>query len=200
MRTAHRLAASLVVAVLTLTACGSDESEQRADIPASAEFNAADVDFATQMIPHHAQALVMVDMTRGRSLSPEFEALTEQILAAQGPEIEQMADWLEEWGQPVPETSRDHANSHDMDHMDMGDAEMGAGMMTPEEMTALDEMGADGFESMWLTMMIAHHEGAITMAEAEQEAGKHPEALALAEQIAVSQALEIEQMQEMLAG
>ena len=89
-------AALASVVALSLTACGSDAAEPSADrtAPNGEVFNDADVEFATAMIPHHAQALEMVDLTVGRDLSPEVSALAAQIQAAQAPEVEQMTDWL----------------------------------------------------------------------------------------------------------
>ncbi len=157
------------------------------------------------MIPHHAQALVMVDLTRGRELSPEMTELTEAILAAQGPEIELMVDWLTDWGEPVPETMRDHANAghgtdgHDMGGSDMGDAgaEM-PGMMTSEQLAELEAAAGQEFETTWLEMMIEHHQGAIDMARDEQRDGAHGPALELAESIETSQLAEIDHMEELL--
>src|SRR5829696_3177508 len=108
MKHTNRLAAAVASGLLlfTLTACGDDsDSDAQAEQTASNGdvFNDADVEFATAMIPHHAQALAMVDLTRGRELSPELQKLTEDIQAAQGPEIEEMADWLTEWDKPIPE-------------------------------------------------------------------------------------------------
>ena len=103
--------------LFTLAGCGDDGETEAAQAEQTASngevFNDADVDFATAMIPHHAQALVMVDLTLGRELSPEVQQLTEDIQAAQGPEIELMVDWLTQWDQPVPETMRDHTNAED---------------------------------------------------------------------------------------
>ena len=199
LRTSH-LAGLLVAALLVLVGCGSgDEPSSSANIPESAEFNDADVSFATDMIPHHAQALVMVDMTRDRDLDPEFEQLAQQILDAQGPEIEEMTGWLRDWDQPIPETSRDHANAHD-DSMDPGDMAEMPGMMSGAELDDLAAADVSSFEEMWMTMMIAHHEGAIEMAQAEQEDGEFPDAIALAEGIESSQEAEIEQMRAMLGG
>ncbi|HEY0775417.1 MAG TPA: DUF305 domain-containing protein, partial [Nocardioidaceae bacterium] len=107
MRYTRALAATAAALTLTLGGCSSTESSAGGE-----GFNDADVDFTTDMIQHHAQALSMVDLTMGRGLDPEMVELTEQIRAAQAPEIEKMVDWLEEWDQPVPETSRDHANAH----------------------------------------------------------------------------------------
>lgn len=195
---------------LLLTACGGEE-DSAADIPESAEFNAADVDFASGMIPHHAQALVMVDMAEGRDISPETADLMERIEAAQAPEIEQMTGWLEEWDQPVPDlgdmsgmgsdemSDMDHG---DMDHGDMdGMAEDGmTGMMSAEDMAELDAAEGSAFEQMWLSMMIEHHEGAVEMAEVELEEGEYADALALAESIIDSQEAEIAEMEALLEG
>lgn len=205
-RRATAAALLLTLATATLTACGDDTA---GDAPAAGRtaangdvHNDADVEFATEMIPHHADALVMVDMTQGRDLSPELARLTEDIRAAQAPEIETMVDWLTAWGEDVPETSRDHVNSHMGSHgEDDGDDE-GSGMggmgMDPDDLAMLEAAQGDAFESMWLEMMIEHHEGAVEMAEAEQEDGLFADAVALAESIESSQAEEIELMEELL--
>lgn len=207
---ARRATAAALFLTLTgagLAGCGEDDASSAT--PAAEHtaangdvYNDADVEFATEMIPHHADALVMVDMTQGRELSPELARLTEDIREAQAPEIELMADWLTAWGEEVPETSRDHVNSHmgDGEHgMDgMGDG-TGDGMgMDPDDLADLEDAGAGTFEPMWLQMMIEHHEGAIEMARAEQADGVFPDAIDLAESIESSQTAEIEHMEEML--
>ena len=106
--------AALLTAMSVLTACGNDEpSPQNATQTASNgdEFNDADVEFASDMMQHHAQALAMVDMTMGRKLDPEVQQVAENIRAAQVPEVEQMNGWLNDWHQPSPETMQDHANA-----------------------------------------------------------------------------------------
>ena len=191
-----RLAAA-VLALLgstALVACG-DDSEPVAAVPDGADHNSADVRFATEMIPHHAQALHMVDMAEGRDLTPEAEQLMSDIEAAQTPEIEQMSRWLEEWDQPVPDTSGMGPMGGDMDMDHMGDM---VGAMSEEALAELE--GAEGtvFERMWLQMMIEHHEGAIEMAEVELDEGEHAGTLDLAESIIESQRAEIELMESML--
>lgn len=196
MRLTRALAAGSAALALTLAGCSAEE-------PDGADgdgFNEADVAFASDMIPHHAQALSMVDLTMGRDLSPELGALAEEIRQAQAPEIEQMVDRLEEWDQPVPETGRDHANAHAEDDGD-GDAEMDTdmpGMMGAEQMTALEEASDAEFEDLWLPMMIEHHEGAVTMAEEVRAEGEDAETSTLAEGIIKTQRAEIERMQELL--
>ncbi|WP_416956811.1 DUF305 domain-containing protein [Nocardioides sp. T5] len=202
---ARRATAAALFLTLTtagLAGCGGDDAS--GGTPAAEHtaangdvHNDADIGFATEMIPHHADALVMVDMTQGRDLSPEFARLTEDIRDAQAPEIEMMADWLTDWGEEVPETSRDHVNSHM--GADDGDMGMGDGMeMDPDDLAELRDSGAGMFESMWMRMMIEHHEGAIEMAETEQADGLFPDAIALAESIESSQTAEIELMEELI--
>ena len=195
-RARRATAAVLIVALApALSACSDDAPADTASAKHTAAngdtYNDADVAFATEMIPHHADALVMVDMTQGRDLSPELAQLTEDIRAAQAPEIERMVDWLTAWKIEVPETSRDHVNSHDMG--DMGDMGMDA-----DDMSMLEAADSTAFETMWLEMMIDHHEGAIEMAEEEKANGLFPDARALAESIETSQTAEIELMEEML--
>ena len=191
-----------------LTACGDDTTDTgssggSAEV-STTEHNDADVTFATDMIQHHAQALSMVDLTMERDLDPEVQALAEDIRAAQGPEIETMADWLTKWGEEVPETMRDHVNSgHDMgdmsenmEGMDHGD-EM-PGMMTSEDMDSLENASDAEFQDMWLQMMVEHHEGAVEMAETEQSEGQFKDAVDLAGQIIDTQKQEIDTMNGLL--
>jgi uncharacterized protein (DUF305 family) len=214
MQYPKKLAVSLTAATLlfTLAACGDDGDTKNATAEQTASngdvFNDADIEFATAMIPHHAQALVMVDMTRGRELSGHMQQLTDQIQAAQGPEIEKMVDWLTAWDEPVPETMRDHVNAEDSDGMgghDMGgmddESDPGMpGMMTDEDLADLESAHGQEFEDMWLKMMIEHHEGAIEMAKDEQADGVFKPAINLAESIETSQQAEIDHMRELLAS
>lgn len=177
----------LVLTAALTTSCGEDDATSSS----SAGHNDADVAFATGMIPHHAQALSMVDLTLERPLDPAVSRLTEEIREAQAPEIETMTDWLQAWDEEVPETMRDHANAgHDMQEM--------PGMMADEDMAALAEAPDADFQRRWLEMMIDHHEGAIEMAETEQADGRYAPALELAGQIIESQTAEIEQMEQLL--
>lgn len=197
MQRTSALAAAVLGLALTLSACGSDDASTDTTTDLSTtEHNDADVAFATDMIQHHAQALSMVDLTLDRDLDPQVTALAEEVRAVQGPEIEAMADWLTTWGEDVPETMRDHVNSgHDMDAMDHGD-EM-PGMMTAEDMDALERASDAEFEQMWLDMMIEHHEGAVEMAETEIGNGQYEPAVDLAGDIVETQTAEIEEMERL---
>jgi uncharacterized protein (DUF305 family) len=201
-RAVSALGLGLVLAA-GLTACGDDTDAAQSTETSTTEHNDADVAFASDMIQHHAQALSMVDLTLDRSLDPEVQALAEDIRAAQAPEIETMADWLTSWGEEVPETMRDHVNSgHDMDDMsdnmdDMSHDDM-PGMMSADDMDALENASDAEFQDMWLEMMVEHHEGAVEMAETEQEDGQFKDAVDLAGQIIDAQKQEIDTMQGLL--
>lgn len=185
----------LVPLALALTACGGDDEdgEKERPEPSATEHNEADVEFAQAMIPHHAQALAMADLTIERPLDKDVERLVEDIRAAQAPEIETMTDWLHDWDEEVPETIRDHANAgHDMEHMD--------GMMDDEDMAELADATDDEFQDLWLDMMIEHHEGAVDMAEDELDDGRYQPALDLAQQIIDGQTAEIDTMDRLMGS
>lgn len=203
---ARRAAGALVLGLglaATTAACGDGGSEEPTTQQLSdSKHNDADVDFATGMIPHHAQALSMVDMTRDRKLSAKAQALVDGIREAQAPEIETMVDWLTEWGEEVPATMRDHVNAGHGDH-DMGDSmehteEDMPGMMSAEDMQALEDASDADFEAMWMEMMIEHHEGAIEMAETESDDGQYRPAVELADAIIEAQEAEIERMEKLV--
>ena len=196
---ATRLAAALAT---SLVACGGDEAGTTTTDLSATEHNDTDVAFARDMIQHHAQAVAMVEMTRERDLDPEVAQLAEGIRDAQVAEIETFSDWLGEWDEEIPPTMLDHANaghgSGDMSETmeDMDDAM--PGMMSGADMDALQDAGADDFQSMWLKMMIEHHEGAIEMARTEQQDGRYRPAVELAAEIEESQGAEIETMRDLL--
>ena len=90
-----------------LTTAGS------ANPDSAAVHNEADTAFAQMMIVHHQGAIEMADLAAQQAQSADVKALAERISAAQGPEIETMSDWLEDWDEEVPSTVRDHVNSHE---------------------------------------------------------------------------------------
>ena len=181
--------ALLMTALLTLTACGGEADTSTAS---NAEFNDADVSFATEMIPHHQQAVEMAELAADRAQSQAVQQLAEDVEAAQGPEIKTMTQWLKDWGQETPSGSMDHG---DMGH---GDSQGMPGMMDEAEMMQLMKSDGATFDQMFLQMMVEHHEGAIEMARTEQANGENPDAVALAEQIETDQKSEIAKMDELL--
>lgn len=175
-------------ATLLLAACGSSSSDSNTNTTvvensASATgFNDADVMFAQMMIPHHEQAIEMSDMALDPTTqsSQEIIDLATQIKAAQDPEIKQMKDLLTAWAQPLTADA-------DMDHGSMMD-----GMLSLEDMEKLGSLKGPDFDYFWAQSMIAHHEGAIEMAEVVLDDGANGEALTLANAIVSAQATEID--------
>jgi len=151
------------------------------------------------MIQHHAQALKMVDMAMGRDLDPRVVQLTEQIRTSQVSEVEKMVDWLTAWDKPVPATVQDHADA-DGDMGMGGDMETNdmPGMMTNREFDDLAAAKGEEFQTMWLEMMVQHHEAALDMAATEEADGEFADAKALAKSIEFSQQEEIDLMQGLL--
>jgi uncharacterized protein (DUF305 family) len=151
--------------------------------------NDADVEFAQGMIAHHEQAIEMAEIALdpNRSAGPEVIDLATRIQAAQEPEIEQMTAWLTAAGEPL---TMDMSEGHDMSDME--------GMMTAEQMDALAIATGTEFDQMWLEMMIAHHQGAISQSETVKANGSNPDVLALADQIITAQQAEIAEMQALL--
>lgn len=151
--------------------------------------NKADVSFATDMIPHHSQAVEMADMAVKTSKNADVLTLAKAIKGAQDPEIQTMSGWLRGWDQPVPSTSM---GSMDQMHM--------PGMMSPADMSRLANATGTDFDRMWLTMMTTHHKGAIRMANTELRAGANAEAKTLAKSIITGQSAEVATMANILAA
>lgn len=157
---------------------------------ASVEFNDADVIFAKMMYPHHAQAVEMAAMAVGRTDNQEVLSLAAAIESAQQPEMDQLTAWLAQWGQPAPSAGMGEMSG--MDHSSQ------SGMMTQQDMDALMSASGPDFDRLWLTMMIAHHTGAIEMANVEIAQGSNPDAIQMARTIAESQQREIDAMRQLL--
>jgi uncharacterized protein (DUF305 family) len=151
--------------------------------------NADDVSFAQNMLPHHKQALELVDLARDNSTDPALLELASGIAAAQGPEIGQMSEMLRSWGQD-PDAAMDHS----------GHGMAMPGMVDDAAMQRLGSLRGAEFDTLWLQSMISHHQGAVEMAKAEIANGQNGEAKALAEHVVSSQEAEITQMKQMLEG
>jgi uncharacterized protein (DUF305 family) len=179
--------------VAALSACGSDNGtghgaghETSVSAGASASPRQGDIVFAQGMIPHHEQAVEMADVALAHpDVSADVKELATAVKGAQDPEIKQMQGWLQEWGAPATATGA-------------ADPHAGHGMMTGEDMTALEAAKGDEFNRMWMSMMIEHHSGAITMAEDVLETSEDAAVKSLAEAIVTAQKAEIEQMKKLL--
>ncbi|MFG2209526.1 DUF305 domain-containing protein [Streptomyces sp. NPDC048638] len=207
--------ATAAVAALVLAACGGNNDDtassgHHAEATSSASasagrsagrHNAADVAFATQMIPHHRQAVTMADLAEDRAASGEVKTLADKIKNAQDPEITTMSGWLTAWGEKVPAETTEGMG--DMDHgMDHGMGHSGGsgmpGMMTEKQMKELKGASGKAFDTAFLTMMVGHHEGAVKMARTEQREGAYGPAKTLAGNVITGQSTEITQMNKLL--
>jgi uncharacterized protein (DUF305 family) len=178
------------VALTLVTGCGA---------PDNRPYDDADVLFATEMIPHHQQAVAMAELAPAHGASRPVREVASQISAEQIPEIAQLRDMLAGWDQSTGPTA---APMGGMPGMSNGGA-LGAtapGMMTADEMTRLEAATGPAFDHAFLQMMITHHQGALIMAKTELADGRDPEATLMAQNISDAQQASIELMQRLLAG
>jgi uncharacterized protein (DUF305 family) len=175
-----------------------------------------DVEFVTGMIGHHAQALTMSGYAPEAGASPSIQTLAARIINAQRDEITNMQRWLSDRDLPVPQVAEDgtvtptQGAGGAMDHGGMGHAGMdhGAmghegmpGMLTPEQLDELSRSRGREFDRLFLTYMIQHHQGAVTMVHdlfAQDGAAQDETIFKLASDIQVDQITEISRMQLML--
>jgi uncharacterized protein (DUF305 family) len=159
----------------------------------------ADVHFMSGMIPHHAQAIVMAQYAETRSSSRSVKILAERIHVSQRDEIKMMQQWLRDRRLPVPDSNATHLrmNMGGMTH-DM----LMPGMLSDEELTRLRNASGSAFDRLFLTFMIRHHQGAITMVEElfnSPGAGQEEAVFKFASDVFADQTAEIDRMERMLA-
>ena len=139
---------------------------------AKASYTNADVAFMQGMIVHHQQAVEMSELVASRTNNEDVVTIAGRILSSQADEITFMNEWLSARGEKtvmvgMDHSGMDHSNMDHSDHM-MGhsmDHSQMAGMASAEDMAKLATLEGTEFDRMFLTLMIAHHEGAITMVE-----------------------------------
>ena len=199
--------AALLAATAAITACGHaagaapEPSPQPVAGGAAARVRAdsvrrpyteADVRFMSDMIDHHAQALVMAGWAPTHGASSSVRTLGARIINAQQDEIATMKQWLGDRGRPVPEA---HAMS--MPGMLM------PGMLTEAQMQALDQAAGPGFDRLFLKDMIQHHRGAVTMVQRLFDtpgAARDETVFKFANDVSADQSTEIARMETMLAA
>ncbi|MGW2047237.1 DUF305 domain-containing protein [Streptomyces sp. NPDC001858] len=165
------------------TLSAQDAAEQRADDDTP---NSADVSYAQLMIEHHAQALEMTELVPDRAESGDVERLALRISAAQKPEIEAMKGWLTAHGKKTT------SEEHDHEHASM------PGMATEAQLTKLRAAHGKAFDALFLTLMITHHEGALTMATDVKAQGNNVQVEEMADDVIAQQTSEITRMRGML--
>ena len=161
-------------------------------------YTAADIEFMTHMISHHAQAIVMAKMAPSHGASPAVQTLCGRIINAQNDEIHLMQNWLRDRNQPVPE-----AKPMPMKMVMNGQVMemLMPGMLTPDQMKQLDAARGTDFDKLFLRGMIQHHQGAIAMVQqlfATPGAAQDEATFKFANNVNVDQNTEIHRMQQML--
>ncbi len=173
-------------------------------------YAAADVQFMQGMIGHHAQAIRMTGWAPSHGARADIQRLAERIVVAQQDEIAFMQRWLRDRNQTVPDPASPHAG-HDMHamHADSGHAGMEGsmgtmrmpGMLTDAELAQLDAARGPEFDRLFLTYMIRHHEGAVSMVErlfGSNGAAQDDDVFKFASDVSVDQTTEVARMRSML--
>jgi uncharacterized protein (DUF305 family) len=162
-------------------------------------FAPADVEFMQGMIPHHAQAVIMARWAATHGARADVQRLCERIAVAQSDEIRLMRGWLSERKQEVPDSM---STKHVMKMGNVTHEELMPGMLTDEQMRALDAARGPAFDRLFLVGMIGHHEGAIGMVRtlfSHGEAGHDDTVFRFATDVEADQSTELHKMQLMLA-
>jgi uncharacterized protein (DUF305 family) len=149
--------------------------------------NDADIAFVRDMVVHHGQAVELADLAPDRARRSDVKGIADRIADVQRPEIDVLNRWLEQHDLPKVDPG-----GHGAAHAGM------PGMASADEVQALREARGAAFDSMFLRLMVAHHEGALTMVEEVRKHGVHVRVQEIADDVAVTQADEIHRMRRML--
>ena len=166
--------------------------------PGRLPYVAADVQFVTGMISHHAQAIIMANWAPSHGGSQALQALCARIINAQGDEIRLMQMWLRDRQLPVPEAKPmpTKMTMNGMEH-----EMMMPGMLTDDQMKQLDAARDAQFDKLFLRFMIQHHQGAVAMVEqllASTGAAQDEFVFRFQSDVYADQTTEIDRMQKML--
>lgn len=197
----------MTLAVVIATACARQSASQQpgpapqASKPppgprAQAPYTKADVHFLAGMIGHHAQAIQMAEWALSHGARSAVRVLCERIVVAQTDEIAFAQRWLRERGEFVPPAD---PRGHIMEGM--AEPMLMPGMLTPAQMKELDSARGPEFDRLFLTFMIQHHQGAITMVEqllAVPGAAQEGQIFKFAADVNADQTTEIDRMTLML--
>jgi len=163
-------------------------------------YSAADVEFMQGMIPHHAQAVRICGWAPSHGARADIRLLCERIIVSQRDEIALMRDWLRDRGQTVPAADATH---HRMKMGTMEHDMLMPGMLSDAQLAELDQARGPAWDRLFLTRMIAHHEGALTMAEdllKTHGAVQGDDMYKFVSDLHADQEMEIERMTKMLDG
>jgi len=199
-------AVALPVAAQTLPPVHTDSAtiaQARAD-SAKKPYTEADIALVSGMIHHHAQAILMANWAPTHGASPEVLTLCGRIINAQLDEIHRMQQWLADRRQPMvsPQFTRD-TSMRDMPGMHMAGDSLMPGMLSNAQLDTLDRARGDDFDRLFLTYMIQHHTGAVSMVRqlfSSYGAGQDETIFKMATEINVDQRTEIARMHRMLVS
>jgi len=161
-------------------------------------YSDADVEFMSGMIPHHAQAVIMAGWAPSHGARKDVAILCERIVVGQRDEIHLMQTWLSDRGLPVPDAT---ATRHKMKMNGMEHEMLMPGMLTDEEMAALDRARGPEFDRLFLLGMIKHHQGAVGMVDVLLKAygaAQDETVFKFANDVQADQTIEIDRMERML--
>ncbi len=181
-----RIGAALLIAAV-VSSCGAPREAEHGHPGSSpptqsAVHNAADVAFAQNMIPHHQQAVDMAAMVPTHTANQNMHVIAANIAADQRAEIKALNALLAQWGATAAKG--------------MGGM---AGMVDQATLNKLNSLDGPDFDRLWLSAMIGHHQGAVTMAQAELAHGENPDAIHMAKLIITAQQREIAYMNHLLS-
>ena len=163
-----------------------------------APYSAADIEFMSGMIPHHAQAVLIAGWAGSHGARPDVRILCERIVVGQRDEIDTMRTWLGDRGEPVPAADATH---HRMKMNGVEHDMLMPGMLTPEELARLDKARGPEWDRLFLEAMIKHHQGALTMVDDlfnAHGALQDEDVFKFVSDLYADQTIEIERMQKML--
>jgi uncharacterized protein (DUF305 family) len=171
VRTRCSAVVALLAVLMLAGGCGTArpaaETAPAATAAVSPEFDAADVTFVRTLIPHHREGVALARLGATKAARADVRLLAGAIVATQEDEAQRMAGWLVAWKQPpAPAASAGPAGA----------------------------LRATGFDPAFLDALIAHQEGAITIAQAELAAGRNRNALAFARQVVESRTAQVDQL------
>jgi len=181
----------------------ADSSETAASTPSKSidatglEF---DLLFIDLMIPHHRGAVDMSIVSVERATHPELRQLSQDIIAAQQPEIDQMTAWRDSWYPGAPTFSDAQAMAAFEQVTNPMSGMGGMPGSSPMMMGDMHDIGtlctadADHFDLQFIDEMVAHHQSALQMAQAAPDHATHKELKELATVIIASQQQQIDTM------
>lgn len=177
--TVARLRAACGVAVLAVLLAGC-----AAAAPPVADFNDADVTFVRTMLQHGQQGAAMADLAAKRATRPEVARLAVDLRAAQAPEASRLTGYLDSWRAGAPETPPTAPGHGDRAQYD--------------PVAELANVTGAQFDTLFLQLMIAHHQSGIAAARREVTDGRNAGAVQLAGAIVTDQGAEIDRMQQLM--